>query len=109
MLDARRARFPSVVQKFMTDDLLALAQRKLTKELIRRLPEMIDQIFSLLAENISIKTLIAEKVADFELSRLEEVVFSLAAKELRMIELLCGLLGLMIGLLQLGLTLLQAR
>lgn len=103
----RRRSLPSLVQKLVTDDVLRLARRPLAKEVTKHVPEMIDRMFELLAENVSISKMITEKVADFELERLEEVIFSLAARELRLIEGLCGLLGFAIGLAQLVFALLS--
>jgi uncharacterized membrane protein YheB (UPF0754 family) len=101
MLEEKRASLPSLVQRLLTDDMLKRARRSLAREVSDHLPELIDQTFGLLSENVSIRRLIAAKVAAFELERLEEVIFSLAARELRQIELLCGLLGFLIGLCQL--------
>jgi uncharacterized membrane protein YheB (UPF0754 family) len=101
MLAERRATLPSLVQKLLVDELLVRMQHVLAREVSRHLPQLIDQMFVLLSTNVSMQRLIAQKVAAFELERLEEVVFSLAAKELRLIELLCGALGLLIGLCQL--------
>lgn len=100
MLVERRASFPSLAQKLLTDDVLRYVRRKLAKEVAGHLPELSDEMFNLLSRNVSIRHLIAQKVAAFELQRLEEVIFSLASRELRLIELFCAFLGFAIGLVQ---------
>jgi uncharacterized membrane protein YheB (UPF0754 family) len=106
MLADRRASLPSIVQKLLTDDLLRRAAKLLSREVADHLPELSQQMFDLLSQNVSIRKLIAQKVAAFELQRLEEVVFQLASRELRLIELFCGLLGFLIGCIQLAMYLL---
>lgn len=106
ILFKRRDAFPSLVRKLLTDEMLRHAQRLLTREIASHLPELIDTTFELLSENVQIRGLIAGKVAAFELQRLEEVVFSLASRELRLIEFFCGGLGFLIGLAQLILAIL---
>jgi uncharacterized membrane protein YheB (UPF0754 family) len=107
MLVERRASFPSLMQKVLTDDVLRYLRRKLAKEVAAHLPELSDEMFTLLSKNVSIRHLIAQKVAAFELQRLEEVIFSLASRELRLIELFCAVLGFAIGTAQLVLTLMR--
>ena len=105
MLAERRAQLPSIAQALITDDLLRRAQKMLADEVQGQLPGMIEAVFGHLTENVQIRELVAEKVAGFEISEMEDVIFSLAAKELRLIELLCALLGLLIGVCQMLLVL----
>lgn len=105
MLAERRAQLPSIAQALITDDLLRKAQKMLADEVQGQLPGMIEAVFGHLTENVQIRELVAEKVAGFEISEMEDVIFSLAAKELRLIELLCALLGLLIGVFQMVLVL----
>lgn len=107
MLRDRVASLPSLARKVIPDELVHRLQQVLAREVAGHLPELIDDMFSLLSSNVQIQHMIAEKVASFELQRLEEVVFSLAAKELRMIELLCAVLGFFIGAFQVLLAILQ--
>lgn len=105
MLADKRASLPSLVQKLLTDDLLKRARRLISREVANELPELIERMLGVMSEKVSIRRLIAEKVAAFELDRLEEVIFSLAARELRLIEGLCGGLGFLIGCVQLLISL----
>lgn len=106
MLAEKRASLPHLAQKFVNEDLVRHLRKMLAREVSRHLPQLIDQMFELLAQNVSMKHLVTQRVAAFELERLEEVIFSLASKELRLIELFCGGLGMAIGFVQLLLTLL---
>jgi uncharacterized membrane protein YheB (UPF0754 family) len=64
------------------------------------LPSLMDGFMHSLEERIEFRKLVTEKVEKFELERLEGIVVSIARKELRYIELLGGVLGFVIGLIQ---------
>lgn len=105
ILEERRLSLPGFVQRFVTDDMVRGARRRITREIGRHLPALVDDMFELLGTNLSIRHLVASKVAALELEKLEDVVFTLAARELRLIEIFCGVLGMLIGTGQLLLTL----
>lgn len=64
---------------------------------------LMEEISSHLKENVKISKVIEDKLNQFSLSRLEEVVFRVAATELRHIVVLGGVLGFVIGAVQVGL------
>ena len=47
-----------------------------------------------------------EKVQAFDLDRLENMILEIATRELRAIEILGGVLGVLIGLIQVGILML---
>jgi uncharacterized membrane protein YheB (UPF0754 family) len=53
-----------------------------------------------LEEGLDVQAIVERKVAAFPVERLEALVLEVAARELRWIEVLGGVLGLLIGLLQ---------
>ena len=50
--------------------------------------------------------IVRSKVEAFDLGRLEQIIYDISAKELKTIEYLGGVLGLLVGLAQVGLMLL---
>jgi uncharacterized membrane protein YheB (UPF0754 family) len=48
-------------------------------------------------------------ILKFDMSKLEQIIYSIAAKEIRMIELLTGVLGFVVGSVQLGIMLLSKQ
>ncbi len=55
-----------------------------------------------LEKGLDIGEIVARKVSAFPVERLEDLVLSVASRELRAIEALGGLLGFLIGLAQVG-------
>ena len=99
-LKEKRERLPGLTRPLMADTVLRKVSRLMAREVEARLPELVSQAFALMADHVSIEGLVSRKVAAFELEKLEEVVLSLAKRELRIIELFCGGMGFVIGLVQ---------
>jgi len=62
-----------------------------------------DELHRGLGEHLDIHAMVRERIEGFDLDRLEEIVHSIAKRELRHIEILGGFLGALIGLVQAGL------
>ena len=67
------------------------------KEKIR---EMIINLGVKAQQDIKISKIVEERINSFDLSKLEELAYEIARKELRYIEVLGGVLGFMIGIVQ---------
>ncbi|MDP3386487.1 MAG: DUF445 family protein [Eubacteriales bacterium] len=67
------------------------------KEKIR---EMIVSLGEKAQEDIKISKIVEERINSFDLSKLETLAYEIARKELRYIEVLGGVLGFMIGIVQ---------
>ncbi len=62
--------------------------------------ELSEKIVHQATEKVQIADMVAEKIADFDVMQLEEIIFSISKKELKHIEVLGGVLGVIIGLFQ---------
>lgn len=68
--------------------------------------ELSEKLIHKATSQVSIAKIIEEKIIDFELIKLEEIILNIAKKELKHIELLGGFIGFVIGFLQ-GVIILQ--
>jgi uncharacterized membrane protein YheB (UPF0754 family) len=64
--------------------------------------ELFAEIERALQQGLDVQAIVAEKVSAFPVERLEELVMEVSRKELRAIEVLGGVLGFLVGLLQVG-------
>ena len=64
------------------------------------LEELIDRINNNDSTKISFARIVEEKVNSFELDKIEKIIISVANKELKHIEVLGGVLGFLIGVIQ---------
>jgi len=72
----------------------------LYKELPLILPDLTKKGLKSLGGNVSISTIISQKINGLELSQLESMIVSVTRKELKYIEILGAILGFLIGLVQ---------
>ena len=70
------------------------------------LPEIIHQYTDSLSERIDIEKMVTDKVSNFSSDKLEEILQSVMKKEFKFIEIIGGVLGFLIGLIQMALSLL---
>lgn len=62
--------------------------------------ELSEKLVHQATEKIKIADMVAEKINAFDLMQLEEIIFAISKQELKHIEVLGGVLGLLIGLVQ---------
>ena len=99
-----KEKFP-VLQMFFTDR-MAKDVSNTIKDIIMENQEKIFEIFSNYAEeNINFEVIISDKISNFSLDKLEEIIALLAKKELKHIEVIGAILGGLIGVAQYLITL----
>ncbi len=95
-----------VLAMFLSDGVTAMVKTGLMEEIEVMLPKVIAEYAGSLEKKVDIERMVTEKVAAFSSDKLEALLLSVMSKELRFVEWIGGVLGFIIGLLQLGLTLL---
>ena len=99
-----KEKFP-VLQMFFTDR-MAKDVSNTIKDIIMENQEKIFEIFSNYAEeNINFEVIISDKISNFSLNKLEEIITLLAKKELKHSEVIGAILGGLIGVAQYLITL----
>ena len=99
-----KEKFP-VMQMFFSDK-MAKDVSDAIKDIVMENQDKIFEVFSNYAEeNIDFSTIITDKISNFSLDKLEEIINGLAKKELKHIEVIGAILGAFIGLVQYFITL----
>ncbi|WP_336020109.1 DUF445 domain-containing protein [Fusobacterium polymorphum] len=99
-----KEKFP-LLQIFFTDK-VAKDVGNTIKDIVMENQEKIFEIFSNYAEeNIDFEVIISDKISNFSLDKLEEIITLLANKELKHIEIIGAILGMLIGAVQYLITL----
>ena len=99
-----KEKFP-LLQVFFSDK-VAKDVGNTIKDIIMGNQEKIFEIFSNYAEeNIDFEVIISDKISNFSLDKLEEIITLLAKKELKHIEVIGAVLGVLIGAIQYCITL----
>ena len=101
-----KEKFP-LLQMFFTDK-VAKDIGNTIKDIVMENQEKIFEIFSNYAEeNIDFEVIISDKISNFSLDKLEEIITLLAKKELKHIEVIGAILGMIIGAVQYLITLIM--
>lgn len=90
---------PQSVKRVISD----IITDQVRSEIPSVIEEMFERLSAMMKEKISFQSMVEERINDFSLDRLEQMVLSVSARELRHIEILGGVLGFLIGLAQAGL------
>ncbi len=95
--------FGPLVRTFVSKDMIETLKGKVEKEIVGFIGGISGELHRGLGEHLDIHEMVRERIEGFDLDRLEEIVNSIAKKELRHIEVLGGVLGGLIGVAQAGL------
>ena len=91
-----------MVAMFLSGDVGRKVKQALVDQLKDALPKFLDAMMDRAEVTIDLKEIVQKKIEDFDLSTLEAIVYGIARKELKTIEILGGVLGFLVGLAQTG-------
>jgi uncharacterized membrane protein YheB (UPF0754 family) len=88
------------VGAFLTEDRVKELRAAIVRGVVGRKEEVYAGIEAAVRDGIDVHAVVERKVAGFEVARLEKLILEVASRELRSIEVLGGVLGLVVGLAQ---------
>lgn len=92
-----------LVGGFLTDERVGDLKASIARGLADQREGLVEELERAIEAGLDVRALVTRKVREFPIGRLEELILDVASRELRAIELLGGLLGLLVGLAQAGL------
>jgi uncharacterized membrane protein YheB (UPF0754 family) len=92
---------------FLNKETRAKIKDTLHLEFQNILPDILNKYSEKLERDIDIEHIVAQKVSAFSSDKLEQILFSIMKKEFKFIEILGGVLGFLIGIIQLLIIQLQ--
>lgn len=85
---------------------VAMKVKEIVKDEVRGvLPGIMEDLFEKMERRLDFKEIVRRKIEEYDLAHLEEIIYAIAARELRFIEVLGGILGFLVGLAQVALLL----
>lgn len=96
--------FPMIAM-FLSKSMLNKIREIIKSAVLDNQDKIIMMFNDYLEENVDMKAIITKKIDDFSLEKLESVTYMLAKKEFKHIEIIGGILGGIIGLIQFGIGL----
>ena len=95
-----------VISMFVGHDTMQKIKEGMMEEIALLLPEIIGQYTDTLSRKIDIREMVTRKVANYSSDKLEEILLAVMKKEFWFLEIVAASLGLLIGLVQMALSLL---
>ena len=96
--------FP-VISMFIGDKTINELKGFFMTELEALFPILMQRYMKNLQQELDLEKIVVEKVSGFSSDKLEEILMGIMSKEFRFVEILGGVLGFLIGLIQVGITL----
>lgn len=93
---------PSIVPNRITNLILDNVNKILSQEVPNLINQVVKSGRDYVTNEVKISVIVEDKINAFDLAELEEMIKGVSSTELRFIELLGGILGFIIGLIQLG-------
>ncbi len=110
IMDKVEVRLYEVLPNIIPNRVSALIVNNIIKILQQESARMVDDVFRSgydhLSKTIKTKEIVEKRINDYDILQLEGIIRGVAVKELRFIELLGGLLGFLIGMMQIAIILL---
>ncbi len=106
-LDVKLKSTMPMLAMFLNKESKAKIKDTLHQEFQNILPDILNKYSDKLERDINIEEIVAQKVSAFSSDKLEQILFSIMKKEFKFIEILGGVLGFLIGIIQLIIIQLQ--
>lgn len=82
---------------FLTEERVRDLRDSIARGIMKHREQVLDEVEKGLAKGLDVPNLVERKVGEFPVQRLEQIILEVSRRELRAIELLGGLLGILIG------------
>ncbi|MDI9365919.1 MAG: DUF445 family protein [Flavobacterium sp.] len=96
-----------VISMFIGEKTITELKGVFMEELKTLFPTLMESYINNLQNDLDLAQIVTQKVAAFSSDKLEEILNSIMSKEFRFVEIIGAVLGFIIGLLQIGITLLK--
>lgn len=105
-LRVRLSKAMPMISMFIGDKTINELKKIFMEELENIFPQVMKEYMAKLQQQLNLEQIVAEKVKAFSTDKLEAILFQIMSREFRFVEILGGILGFMIGILQVFITLL---
>lgn len=99
--------FPMIAM-FVGEKTIASLKTAFMEELAGLFPTLMQRYAGMLKDDLDLEKIVISKVSQLSVEKLEDILYQIMAREFRFVEWIGGVLGFLIGLLQVGITLLAA-
>lgn len=99
--------FPMIAM-FVGEKTIASLKTAFMEELAGLFPTLMQRYAGMLKDDLDLEKIVVSKVSQLSVEKLEDILYQIMSREFRFVEWIGGVLGFLIGLIQVGITLLAA-
>lgn len=93
-------KMPSIIPSSFKKSIYSYLEEKINVEGDKIIKDLAEKMVDKAANKVSLSEIVEEKINSFGLEKIEKIVIAIAKKELKHIEVLGGVLGFLIGIIQ---------
>ncbi|WP_352417921.1 DUF445 family protein [Proteiniborus sp.] len=93
-------KLPSIIPSIFKNMIYSYVDEFIEKDGENIISDLMKKMIDKASEDISLSEIVEEKINSFEIERIEDIIVSIARQELKHIEILGGVLGFIIGIVQ---------
>lgn len=97
-----------MISMFIGDKTITKLKAVFMEELTTLFPSLMTEYAGELKQQLDLEAIVTEKVAGFSSDKLESILLQIMSREFRFVEIIGGVLGFLIGLVQVAITVLTA-
>jgi len=97
-----------IISAFVGEKTINKLKAVFLEELNSLFPGLMQQYSSNLRQSLDLEKIVIEKVSGFSSDKLESILMQIMSKEFRFVEIIGGVIGLFIGLIQVAITLISS-
>lgn len=97
-----------IISAFIGEKTIHKLKSVFLEELNSLFPGLMNQYSNNLRQSLDLEKIVIEKVSGFSSDKLESILLQIMSKEFRFVEIIGGVIGLIIGLVQVAITLISS-
>ena len=94
-----------MIGAFLQGPLLDQIKTLLRQQMMDKFPQFMERVVTRVEDKLDVSQIVQRKIEGFDLSKLESLIYEISSRELKTIEILGGVLGFIVGLIQVGIML----
>lgn len=91
-----------MIGMFMQGPLLDQVKGLLRDQMVEKFPTFMERVVERAEDKLDVSEIVRTKIEGFDLTKLEAIIHEVSARELKTIEVLGGVLGFLVGVVQVG-------
>jgi uncharacterized membrane protein YheB (UPF0754 family) len=98
-----------IISIMLSGEIAGLIKELVKDELRGILPDFMENMFEKVEGKLDFKEIVRKKIEEYDFIKLEQIIYKIASRELRYIEVFGGILGFIIGLAQVGIIIISSK